>query len=82
MEFEVGKTYEVRLGTKHKSSLIKAKYVEKDEINEDCHVIEMISPIAWRGYAHTVALNEELIQRSGHGINFIVEGKQILKEAE
>jgi len=82
MEFEVGKTYEVRLGTKHKSSLIKAKYVEKDEINEDCHVIEMISPITWKGSFHTVALNKELQQKSGHGINFIVEGKQILKEVE
>lgn len=82
MEFEVGKTYEVRLGAKHKGSLIKAKYVEKDEVNEDYYVIEMISPISWKGSFHTVALNKELKQRSGHGICFIVEGKQILKEVE
>ena len=82
MEFEVGKIYEVRLGAKHKNSLIKAKYIEKDEVNENYHVIEMISPISWKGSFHTVALNKELQQKSGHGINFIVGGDQILKEVK
>ena len=80
MEFEVGKTYEVRLGAKHRGSLIKAKYVEKDEVNENYHVIEMISPITWKGSFHTVALNKEIKLKSGYGIQFIVEEKQILKE--
>lgn len=82
MEFEVGKIYEVKLGAKHKGSIIKAKYVERHEDNEDCHVIEMISPISWKGSFHTVALNKELKQRSGHGICFMVEAKQILKEVK
>lgn len=82
MEFEVGKTYEVRLGTKHKSSLIKAKYIEKDEVNKNYHVIEMISPISWKGDNSTLLLQKELLRKHGSGIQFIVEEQQILKEVE
>ena len=82
MKFEVGKAYEVRLGAKHRGSLIRAKYVEKYEDIENCHVIEMISPISWRGNKSTLLLQKELLWKHGTGIYFMVDTKQILKEVK
>lgn len=81
MEFEVGKTYEVQLGSKHRHSHIKARYVEYRP-EEDSHVIEMISIIKWNGSATTLALQEQFMEKSGHGINYIVGTEQILKEVK
>lgn len=81
MEFEKGKQYSVKLGRKHMNSIIKANYVEQHE-ETGLHVVEMISPINWKGARHTVAFNEEMKQKYGHGINFMVEAKQILEEVK
>lgn len=81
MEFKVGKTYEVRLGRKHRNSHIKACYIEYRS-EEDSHVIEMISPINWNGNATTLALQEDWVKKYGHGIQFIVGEEQILKEVK
>ena len=83
MEFEDGKIYEVNLGSKHRYSRIKAKYV-KDTIEScpDGHTVEMITPIKWNGSYHTLALNEEWKKKYGHGIHFLVGAEQILKEVE
>lgn len=79
MEFEKGKQYSVKLGRKHMNSIIKAIYIEQHE-ETGLHVVEMICPIKWRGPRHTIAFNEELKQKYGHGINFMVDAEQILKE--
>ena len=79
MELKIGKIYEVRLGPKHNYSRIKAKYLE-NSLN-GC-AVEMIAPLKWNGSYHTVAFNRELKQKYGHGINFLVERKQILREVK
>ena len=81
MKFEVGKTYEVQLGPKHRHSHIKARYVEYRP-EEDSHVIEMISTIKWNGSATTLALQGEFMKKYGHGIQYIVGAEQILKEVK
>lgn len=79
MELKIGETYEVRLGPKHNNSRIKAKYLE-NSVN-GCSV-EMITPLKWNGSYHTLSFNQELQQKYGHGIVFLVERKQILREVK
>ena len=79
MELKIGETYEVRLGPKHNNSHIKAKYLE-NSLN-GCS-IEMITPLKCNGSYHTLAFNRELKQKYGHGIVFLVERKQILREVK
>lgn len=79
MELKIGEIYEVRLGPKHNNSHIKAKYLESSA--NGCS-IEMITPLKWNGSYHTLAFNQELKQKYGHGIVFLVERKQILREVK
>lgn len=81
MEFEVGKIYKVQLGSKQGRSHIKARYIEYRP-EEDSHVIEMISPIKWKGTATMLVLQEDFMKKYGHGIQFIIGKEQILKEVE
>lgn len=81
MKFEKGKQYQIKLGRKHMNSIIKAIYVEPHE-ETGLHVVEMVCPIQWKGSYHTLALNQEMKQKYGHGINFMVDAEQILKEVK
>lgn len=81
MNFEAGKQYQVKLGRKHMNSVIKAVYVEPHE-ETGLHVVEMVCPIEWKGSYHTLALNQEIKKKCGHGINFMVDAEQILKEVK
>lgn len=84
MKFEVGKKYVVELGRKHGGSKIIAVYKgeEKDLEVPDCHTVEMVEAVKWNSIPQTLQLNAQWIKESGHGINYIVGGDQILKEVK
>ena len=82
MKFEVGKKYQVRLGSKHGRGTIVAIY-KGEEPNAgmgDCHTIEMVEPI--RCAKDIAQFNEFNKKEFGYGINYIVGGDQILKEVK
>lgn len=84
MKFEIGKQYVVELGSKHGHSRIIAIY-KGEEPNAglpDCHTVEMVEAIKWNSIPTTLQLNAKWIKESGHGINYIVGGDQILKEVK
>lgn len=81
MKLEAGKIYKVQLGSKHRHSLIKARYIEYRP-EEDSHVIEMLSTVKWNGSITTLALQEKFMKEYGHGIHYIIGTEQILKEVK
>ena len=74
MKFEVGKKYVVKLGKKHRNSIIEAKYIEYRE-EEDSHVVQTVKVIEWNA-------SPIWLEMAKKGLQFIVGTEQILKEVE
>lgn len=74
MKFEIGKNYIVKLGKKHRYSIIEATYIECRE-EEDSHVVQTVKVIEWN--ASPIWL--EMVNK---GLQFIVGTEQILKEVK